>query len=96
MKKRKIANILLYCILAAIWGILMASLFVSCNVYEKEEIEIIRCPEIETDTIEIPGWVSISNHSIMDCEFNHTVRPLRLGAALTLQSRSGGCSNLNH
>lgn len=34
----------------------MASLFVSCNVYEKEEIEIIRCPEIETDTIEIPGW----------------------------------------
>lgn len=56
MKKRKIANILLYCILSAIWGILMASLFVSCNIYEKEEIEIIRCPEIETDTIEIPGW----------------------------------------
>ena len=37
-------------------GDLLASLFVSCNVYEKEEIEIIRCPEIETDTIEIPGW----------------------------------------
>lgn len=71
MKKRKIANILLYCILAAIWGILMASLFVSCNVYEKEEIEIIRS--------KFPAGISISNHSIMDCEFNHTVRPLRLG-----------------
>lgn len=56
MKKRKIANILLYCILAAIWGVLIASLFVGCNLYEKEEIEIIRCPEIETDTIAIPDW----------------------------------------
>lgn len=56
MKKRKIANILLYCILATIWSVLIASLFVGCNLYEKEEIEIIRCPEIKADTIKIPGW----------------------------------------
>lgn len=57
MKKRKIANILLlYCILATIWSVLIASLFVGCNLYEKEEIEIIRCPEIKTDTIKIPDW----------------------------------------
>lgn len=47
---------MLYCILAAIWGVLITSLFVGCNVYEKEEIEIIRCPAIEADTIEIPEW----------------------------------------
>lgn len=47
---------MLYCILAAIWGVLIASLFMGCNVYEKETVEIIRCPVIEADTIEIPDW----------------------------------------
>lgn len=27
-----------------------------CHVYEHEEVEIIRCPVIEADTIDIPGW----------------------------------------
>lgn len=30
-----------------------------CNVYEKETVEIIRCPIIEADTIEIPDWTPI-------------------------------------
>lgn len=34
----------------------IASLFVGCNVYEKETVEIIRCPVIDADTIEIPDW----------------------------------------
>lgn len=57
MKKQKIKYVMLYCILAAIWGVLIASLFMGCNVYEKETVEIIRCPVIEADTIEIPDWV---------------------------------------
>ena len=32
------------------------SLFAGCHVYEHEEVEIIRCPVIEADTIDIPGW----------------------------------------
>ena len=35
---------------------LIASLFTGCHVYEHEEVEIIRCPVIEADTIDIPGW----------------------------------------
>ena len=35
---------------------LIASLFMGCHVYEHEEVEIIRCPVIEADTIDIPGW----------------------------------------
>ena len=35
---------------------LIASLFVGCNVYEKETMEVIRCPVIDADTIEIPDW----------------------------------------
>jgi len=31
-------------------------LFAGCHVYEHEEVEIIRCPVIEADTIDIPGW----------------------------------------
>lgn len=57
MKKQKIKYVMLYCILAAIWGVLIASLFMGCNVYEKETVEIIRCPVIEADTIEIPDWM---------------------------------------
>ena len=57
MKKQQIRYAILYCTLALIWGMFIASLFVSCNVYEKETVEIIRCPVIEADTIEIPDWM---------------------------------------
>ncbi len=56
MKKQKIKYTILYCILTLIWGMLIASLFVGCNVYEKETVEVIRCPVIDADTIEIPDW----------------------------------------
>ena len=42
--------------LAATAAVLIASLFMGCHVYEHEEGEIIRCPVIEADTIDIPGW----------------------------------------
>lgn len=51
MKKQQIRYAILYCTLALIWGILIASLFMGCNVYEKETVEIIRCPQTN---IEIP------------------------------------------
>ena len=51
MKKQKIKYTILYCILTLIWGMLIASLFVGCNVYEKETMEVIRCPVIDADTI---------------------------------------------
>ena len=57
MKKQKIKYAVLYCILALIWGILIASLFMGCNVYEHEEVEIIRCPQIQ-DTVQLPDWES--------------------------------------
>ena len=44
MKKQKIKYAVLYYILALIWGIFIVSLFMGCNVYEKETVEIIRCP----------------------------------------------------
>ena len=50
MKQQKIKYAIRYCILALIWGMFIASLFVSCNVYEKETVEIIRCPVIDADT----------------------------------------------
>ena len=56
MKKQKIKYAVLYYILALIWGIFIVSLFMGCNVYEKETVEIIRCPIIEADTIEIQDW----------------------------------------
>lgn len=56
MKKRKIGYAILYCILAVIWGLLIASLFLGCSIYEKETIEIIRCPIIDADTVHIPDW----------------------------------------
>ena len=55
MKKQRIKYAVLYCIRALIWGILIASLFMGCNVYEHEEVEIIRCPQIQ-DTVQIPDW----------------------------------------
>ena len=42
MKKQQIRYAILYCTLALIWGILIASLFMGCNVYETETVEIIR------------------------------------------------------
>ena len=59
MKKQKIKYTILYCILTSIWGMLIASLFIGCSVYEKETVEIIRCPVIEADTLEIPDWTPI-------------------------------------
>ena len=41
--------------LAAIVAALFASAFAACNVYEKEEIEIRRGPQVR-DTIIMPGW----------------------------------------
>ena len=32
------------------------AILTGCHVYEHEEVEIIRCPVIEADTIDIPGW----------------------------------------
>ena len=55
MKKQKIKYAVLYCILDLIRGILIASLFMGCNVYEHEEVEIIRCPQIQ-DTVQLPDW----------------------------------------
>ena len=57
MKKQQIRYAILYCTLALIWGILIASLFMGCPIYETETVEIIRCPVIEADTIEIPDWM---------------------------------------
>lgn len=55
MRRQKIKSAILYCILAGIWGMLIATLLVGCNIYEKEEIEIIRRPQIQ-DTIQVPDW----------------------------------------
>lgn len=55
MKRQKIKRAILYCLLIAIWGVLIASLFMGCNVYAHEDVEIIRCPQIQ-DTVQIPGW----------------------------------------
>lgn len=53
MKNKRI-KIALVVIIAA----LFASAFGACNVYEHEEIEIRRCPQVQ-DTIIIPGWDDI-------------------------------------
>ncbi|WP_347281683.1 hypothetical protein [uncultured Alistipes sp.] len=41
--------------LVAIIAALFASAFAACNVYEHEELEIRRCPQVQ-DTIIIPEW----------------------------------------
>lgn len=38
---------------------LIAALFAVCNIYQKGEIEIIRCSIIDADTIEISDWTPI-------------------------------------
>ncbi len=40
--------------MAVVWGLLAASLFMGCNLYENEDVQIIRCPRIETDTVAAP------------------------------------------
>lgn len=50
MKNKRI-RIALVVIIAA----LFASAFAACNVYEKEELEIRRCPQVQ-DTVIMPGW----------------------------------------
>ncbi len=40
---------------AAAIAVLFASAFAACNLYEKEDLEIRRCPQVQ-DTIIIPGW----------------------------------------
>lgn len=40
---------------AAAIAVLFASAFAACNLYEKEEIEIRRCPQVQ-DTVIMPGW----------------------------------------
>lgn len=53
--KQRIRDAILYCILTAIWGILIIYLFVGCNINTVEEVEIIRCPQIQ-DTVLLPDW----------------------------------------
>ena len=56
MNRLKIKYAVAYGFLAATAVVLIASLFMGCHVYEYEEVEIIRCPVIETDTVYIPDW----------------------------------------
>ena len=58
MKTLKWKSTLLYIIAAVVWGLLIASLFMGCNLYEKEEVQVTRCPRIETDTVALPEWES--------------------------------------
>lgn len=50
MKNKRITVVLVAIVIA-----LFASAFAACNVYEHEEIEIRRCPQVQ-DTIIMPGW----------------------------------------
>ena len=45
----------MYLLMMIVGGVLLMSLLVGCNVYEHEEVEIIRCPQIQ-DTVQIPDW----------------------------------------
>lgn len=55
MKHKKIASVIFYYLLAILGGVLIVSLFVGCHVYTDEEVEMIRCPQIQ-DTVQIPDW----------------------------------------
>ena len=50
MKSKKIRIALVAIVIA-----LFASAFAACNVYEHEELEIRRCPQVQ-DTVITPGW----------------------------------------
>lgn len=45
-----------YCLLVLFATLLIASLFSGCSLYQHEELEIIRCPVIDADTIRVPDW----------------------------------------
>lgn len=51
MNTKKWKTATLYLLVA----LLAASAFVGCNVYEKIDIEQIRCPQIQ-DTLYFPDW----------------------------------------
>ncbi len=55
MKRDKIGTVIFYCLLAILGSVLIVSLFVGCHVYTDEEVEMIRCPQIQ-DTVQIPDW----------------------------------------
>ena len=55
MKRNKLGTEIFYCLMAAIGGVLVASLFAGCHIYTDEEIETIRCTQIR-DTVRIPEW----------------------------------------
>lgn len=55
MKKIKIKSLILYCILVIIWSLLIFPIFTSCTIYEREQVELIRCPQVQ-DSINIPDW----------------------------------------
>ena len=54
MNRLKIKYAVAYGFLAATAAVLIASLLMGCHVYEHEEVELIRCPVIETYTVYIP------------------------------------------
>ena len=56
MNRLNLKSAVAYGFLAATAVALIASLFSCCHVNEQEEVEINRCPVIEADTIDIPGW----------------------------------------
>lgn len=56
MKKREIGFAIMYCILVTILGLLAASFFLGCNIYENETVEVVSCPVVDVDTIQIPDW----------------------------------------
>lgn len=58
MKRDKIGTVIFYCLLAILGGVLIVSLFVGCHVYTDEEVELIRCPQMQ-DTVLIPDWEQV-------------------------------------
>ena len=55
MRKLRFWAMAFYCILAMIGVLVIAVWLTGCNVYEHEEVEIRRCPQVQ-DTILLPGW----------------------------------------
>lgn len=49
-------------LVTAVVIILFASAFCGCNLYSHEEVEVIRCPQVQ-DSIHIPDWNDRSDKS---------------------------------
>ena len=62
MKKQEITQLFMYLLMMIVGGVLLMSLLVGCNVYKHEEVEIIRCPQIQ-DTVQIPDWDERGSYS---------------------------------